>query len=106
MATIKLNGKEYGMNFGFKALRSLEKHFGKPVAKLFDNELKSESLEIIAVMYWASLQKNGGKKLTIDDVEDMLDSTLESGENDFEALQAKLDETIRSSRMFKEESAK
>lgn len=100
MTTIKLGGKDYPLIFGFKALRSLEKHYQMPVSKIFEKQFSSETLESISVMYYACLQKSGGKKLTVDSVEDLLDASLESGENSLEDIQSKLEEAIKNSKIL------
>lgn len=95
---ISLGGKEREMRFTFLSFKALEQHYNKPAQKVFEEELKSGRISDIAVIIWACLRK---EKLTVANVEELIDDAIESEELTFEELTENLTKAITESKMVK-----
>lgn len=95
---ISLGGKEREMRFSFLSFKALEQHYNKPAQKIFEEEMSSGRLSDIAIIIWACLRK---EKLTISNVEELIDEAIENEEITLEELSEKLTKAISESKMVK-----
>lgn len=100
MAEINLGGKRRELKFNFKSMRSLEKHFNKPISKIFENEMQGESLGTMVTIFWSFLI-NDDKKLTVAKVEDIISDAIDSGEVTMDEIGDKIQETMEESQIAK-----
>jgi hypothetical protein len=96
--TISLGGKERTLRFSFLSLKALEQHYGKPIAKVFEEEITKGGLAELTVMLWACLRK---EKLTIGKVEELIDDSVENEEITMKELSDKLTAALSESKIVK-----
>lgn len=101
MALITLSGSERELKFTFKSLRALEDYYKQPIAKVFEDKDRQESLENLTVFLWSCL-RNKDRSLTFDNVEDLLDESLENGDITFNDLSVKITEALNESVIVKQ----
>lgn len=93
MAEVTLGGKRRELKFNFKSMLALEKHFQKPINQIFENEMQSQSLGTMIVVFWSFLI-NDDKKITPNKVEDLISDSIDNGEITMEELGSKISETM------------
>jgi hypothetical protein len=95
---IQLGGKERELRFSFLSLKALEQHYGKSIQKVFEEEINKGGLEQLSVLMWACLRK---EKLTLNKIDDLIDSAIENEEIDLGELSEKLKEAMEDSKIVK-----
>lgn len=93
MAEINLGGKRRELKFNFKSMVALEKQYNKPIAKIFNEEMQSESLGNMVTMIWSALIHED-KKLTTNRVENMISDSIDNGELGMDDLGDAIKETM------------
>lgn len=99
---IKLNGKEYELKFTYRAIRNLEKYYGRGISKI-SAEIDMESIDALTVFIWAMLKReNDWQSKTVDDVAEALDNAIESGELELSKIGDVLNNAVNESMVVKQ----
>lgn len=96
--TVTLGGKERELRFSFLSLKSLEQHYGKPVQKVFEEDMAAGGLAQLTVLIWACLRK---EKLSLNKVEELIDDAIEDEEITMEELSTALTSALNDSKIIK-----
>jgi hypothetical protein len=95
---IQMGGKELTLRFSFLSLKALEKHYNKPIQRVFEEDMKDGGLDSVTALLWACLRK---EKLTMNKIDELIDNAIESEEISIDTLNEKLTEAIESSKIAK-----
>ena len=97
---LTLGGKERTLRFSFLSLKALEQHYGKPIGKVFADNLKEGEMMLsdITTFLWACLRK---EKLSVAKIEELIDESIENEELTIEELAQAIQKAVAESKVAK-----
>lgn len=106
MATIKLNGKEYELNFKNRELDVLEDTTGKSMEQFFGEDLASGKIQPMYTLLLIMLRRHDDfKHMPREDFLDQLDEAFEAG-LEFEGMAEAINKAVEQSVFMKQGKAK
>ncbi|WP_158738625.1 hypothetical protein [Alteribacillus sp. YIM 98480] len=101
MQEIKLGGKTRKLRFSHIAMKTMEEYYSMSFAKIF-NEVDVESIDNMGVMIWACMRRFD-KTLTIDEVDEWIDDSIEDEETTYEEIGEKIKTVFNNSTLAKQQ---
>ena len=106
MATIKLNGKEYELNFKNREIDALEEATGKSLESFFQDDLTNGATRPFHTILLIMLRRHDDfKYVTREEYLDVIDEAMEDG-LDLEAIAKAVTETVEKSSFMKQAQEK